>query len=152
MENSEPKIKVYIAAPFFREGERERIEALRKFFEEDDFYSEYEFFYPMDHVIDDGAVMSNEEWAKAVFDMDLKALEHSDLVIAIYDKQYSDSGTAWEIGYAAALGTPIILLCTDLNAENSIMPICSASKVYDYQKFVDGEFWDFDDFDFETLM
>ena len=151
-EDTNEKIKVYIAGPFFREGERERIEALRKFFDEDEFfYSDYEFFYPMDHVIPDGAVMPNEEWAKAVFEMDVTALENADMVIAIYDKHYSDSGTAWELGYAYGLGIPVILLCTDLNADNSLMPICAATKIYDYQKFVDGEYWDFDDFNFDTL-
>lgn len=152
MENTtNEKIKVYIAGPFFREGERERIETLRKFFTEDGFYSEYDFFFPMDHVITNGTTMSNEDWAHAVFKMDTEALENSDMIVAIYDKHYSDSGTAWELGYAYALGIPIILLCTDLNADNSLMPICAATKIYDYQKFVDGEYWDFDDFDFETL-
>ena len=145
------KIKVYVAGPFFKPGERERLEKLRKIFLEDSFFFEYEFFFPMDHFISDGEKMPNFEWATEVFKMDTRALEQSDIVIAIYDKQYSDSGTAWELGYAYGLGTPVILLCTDLKADNSIMPIISAKRIYDFNKFVNGEYWNVNDFNFETL-
>jgi nucleoside 2-deoxyribosyltransferase len=86
------KIKCYIAGPFFKEGERERLEKLRQFFENDDFFDDYEFFFPMDHKIPGGEEMSNGEWAWNVFEMDTKELASSDLVIAVYDKHYSDSG------------------------------------------------------------
>lgn len=145
------RTRIYVAGPFFRPGERERIEQVRKLFTEDDFFKGYDIFYPMDHLIPNGETMSNWDWAKAVFKMDTKALEHADIVIAIYDKHYSDSGTAWELGYAYALGIPVILLCTDIEADNSIMPICSAHKVYDFNKFVAGEYWDFDVFNVDSL-
>ena len=145
------KIKVYIAGPFFRPGERERLEKLREVFSNDTFFLEYEFFFPMDHFIPDGDKMSNLDWAKKVFKMDTSFLEQSDIVVAIYDKHYSDSGTAWELGYAYGLGIPVILLCTDLKADNSIMPIVAANKIYDFNKFIEGKYWDIREFDFETL-
>lgn len=143
--------KIYVAGPFFKPGERERLEQLRKLFKEDSFFTEYELFFPMDHVIPNGEKMTNWEWGKAVFEMDLEALMDADIILAIYDKHYSDSGTAWEIGYAYGLGIPIILLCTDLNADNSMMPLCSATKIYDFDKFVTGEYWDFDEFEVNCL-
>lgn len=143
--------KIYVAGPFFKPGERERLEQLRKLFKEDSFFDNYELFFPMDHFIPDGEKMSNLEWGKAVFKMDTQALEQADIVVAVYDKHYSDSGTAWELGYAYGLGIPVILLCTDLNADNSIMPICAARKIYDFQKFIEGEYWDFDEFDVNCL-
>ena len=112
------KSKVYIAGPFFREGERERIEMVRTFFNSGERKGHYDLFVPMDHFIPDGENMSNIDWAKAVFKMDTEALEKSDMMVAVYDKHYSDSGTAWELGYAYGLGIPVILLCTDLNADN----------------------------------
>lgn len=145
------KTKIYIAGPFFKPGERDRIEKIRDLFNNDPFFSDYDLFFPMDHKIKNGENMNNWDWGKAVFDMDVKALEQSDIVVAIYDKHYSDSGTAWELGYAYGLGIPIILLCTDLTADNSIMPLCAASKIYDFQKFVDGEHWDFDVFNIDSL-
>ena len=136
------KTKVYIAGPFFKEGERERIEQLRNMFSSDPYYEDFEFFYPMDHFIKGGEKMDNFDWATAVFDMDTKALEDSDIVVAIYDKHYSDSGTAWELGYAYGLGIPVLLLCTDLSADNSIMPILAATRLYDFNKFINQEYFD----------
>lgn len=145
------KTKVYIAGPFFKEGERERLEQLREFFNNDEFFDDYEFFFPMDHFIPGGEEMSNGEWAWNVFEMDTKALVDSDLVIAVYDGHYSDTGTGWELGYAYGLGIPTLLLCTDLERDNSIMPMVAANKIYQFDKFVKGEYFDFEDFDIETL-
>ena len=143
--------KIYVAGPFFKPGERERIEQIRKLFKEDSFFNDYDIFFPMDHFIPNGEKMSNWDWSKAVFDMDTKALEQADIVLAVYDKHYSDSGTAWELGYAYGMGIPVILLCTDLNADNSLMPVCAANKIYDFEKFVAGEYWDFDSFNVTSL-
>lgn len=145
------RIKCYIAGPFFREGERERLEKLREFFNNDDFFDEYEFFFPMDHKIPGGEEMSNGEWAWNVFEMDTKELATSDLVVAVYDKHYSDSGTAWELGFAFANHIPVLLLCTDLEADNSIMPMIAADKIYQFDKFVNGEYFNFDEFDIDKL-
>lgn len=146
------KTRIYVAGPFFRPGERERLEKIRKLFTEDEFFTDYELFFPMDHFILNGENMSNWDWANAVFNMDTKALENADIVLAVYDKQYSDSGTAWELGYAYGLGIPVVLLCTDIKAENSLMPMCAATKVYDFENFIHGEHWDFDIlFNAETL-
>lgn len=138
----EDKIKVYLAGPFFDDGERERIEKVRTYFSTGERKDNYELFVPMDHFIPDGEKMSNMDWAKAVFKMDTEALENADLFVAVYDKHYSDSGTAWELGYAYGLGIPVILLCTDLEADNSIMPIVAADTVYDFEKFVNDEYFD----------
>jgi len=139
---SSEKINLYIAGPFFHPGERERIEKVRTFFTTGEREGNYDLFVPMDHFIPDGDKMSNRDWAKAVFEMDTTALENSDVLVAVYDKHYSDSGTAWELGYAYGLGIPVILLCTDLNADNSIMPVIAANTVYDFEKFVNGEYFD----------
>lgn len=144
-------IKVYVAGPFFREGERERLEKLRQFFENDDFFNNYEFFFPMDHKIPGGESMPNGEWAWNVFEMDIEALTNSDLVIAIYDTHYSDTGTAWELGFAFAHNIPVLLLCTNLEVDNSIMPLIAADKIYQFDKFVNGEYFNFDEFDIDKL-
>lgn len=145
------KTKVYVAGPFFRPGERERLEKLREFFKNDEFFNNYQFFFPMDHKILDGENMSNGEWAWSVFDMDVLALADADLVIAVYDGHYSDTGTAWELGFAYANHIPVLLLCTNLEADNSIMPMIAADKIYQFDKFVNGEYFDFEKFDIETL-
>ena len=148
---SSQKTKVYIAGPFFRDGERERIERLRSFFDNDEFFDKYEFFYPMDHKIPGGESMPNGEWAWNVFEMDVKELATSDLVVGIYDTHYSDTGTAWELGFAFANHIPVLLLCTNLEADNSIMPLIAADHIYQFDKFVNGEYFNFEEFDIENL-
>ena len=145
------KIKIYVAGPFFREGERERLEKLREFFSKDEFFDKYEFFFPMDHKITGGENMPNGEWAWNVFNMDVEALSQSKLVIAVYDTHYSDSGTAWELGYAFARNIPVLLLCTNLEADNSIMPLVAADRVYKFDAFVNGQYFDFEQFDLDNL-
>ena len=145
------KIKCYIAGPFFRKGERERLEKLREFFKSDEFFDKYEFFFPMDHKIPGGESMPNGEWAWNVFEMDVKELATSKLVIAIYDTHYSDTGTAWELGFAYANHIPVLLLCTNLNADNSILPLIAADKIYQYDKFINGEYFNFEEFNIENL-
>ena len=48
-----------------------------------------------------------------IYDACLKALEESDIVVAVLDGPDVDSGTAFEVGYARALGLPVIGMRTD---------------------------------------
>lgn len=136
------KIKTYIAGPFFNDVERERLEKLRNYFNQEIKRELYDPFFPMDHSFPDCENMPNLEWGKKVFEYDINKIKQSELVVAVYDTQYSDSGTAWELGYAYALGIPVILLCTDLLADNSLMTISAANTVYDFEKFINDEYFD----------
>jgi nucleoside 2-deoxyribosyltransferase len=99
-------MKIYIAGPFFNENERmsltDMINKVRFGFPDS------ELFIPMEHEIPGGMEMSNPVWAKKVFDMDVQAIKDSDMVIAMYTGHYSDTGTVWEMGFAKALGKPVI--------------------------------------------
>jgi nucleoside 2-deoxyribosyltransferase len=44
----------------------------------------------------------------------VRGLRAADLVVAICDGAMADDGTAWECGYAAAIGTPVYALRTDV--------------------------------------
>ncbi|MCW8128890.1 MAG: nucleoside 2-deoxyribosyltransferase [Planctomycetota bacterium] len=48
-----------------------------------------------------------------VYKLCVKGLDDCHAVVAILDGPDSDSGTAWEVGYAAAKGRPIIGIRTD---------------------------------------
>ena len=86
---------IYIAGPFFTDKERDFlkivIDTVKKYFPNE------ELFIPMEHFIPDGENLSNNEWAEAVFKMDVKALNKCDRVVAAYLGLRSDTGTAWEI-------------------------------------------------------
>jgi hypothetical protein len=40
------------------------------------------------------------EWARKLFEMDRQAIDECDAVLTLYYGNYSDTGTAWECGYA----------------------------------------------------
>ena len=118
---------IYIAGPFFTDKERAFlkvvIESVKKFFPNE------ELFIPMEHFIPNGENLSNNEWAEAVFKMDVEALNKCNRVVAAYLGLRSDTGTAWEIGYAYAKGIPVNLILSPeaFEGEVSIMPIQSSN-------------------------
>lgn len=121
---------IYIAGPFFTDKEKaflkNLIRSVKKIFPNE------ELFIPMEHFIPNGEILSNNEWAEAVFKMDVEALNKCNHVIAAYSGLYSDTGTAWEIGYAYAKGIPVDLIIPAevLKEEMSIMPIQSSNYIF----------------------
>lgn len=133
-------MKIYVAGPFFNKEERSLMNKLQAHLLE--FYNprDFEFFFPMEHFIPNGRNIENSEWAKRVYQVDTRALDSSDLVLAVYHGHYSDSGTAYEIGYAAAKGIPVGVLIVNDGIDHSLM--ITSSKLctfYDFDKFVLGE-------------
>ena len=98
---------IYIAGPFFTDKERAFLKI----------------------VIESVKEICPNEWAEAVFKMDVEALNKCDRVVAAYLGLRSDTGTAWEIGYAYAKNIPVSLILSPeaLNGEVSIMPIQSSN-------------------------
>ena len=118
---------IYIAGPFFTDEERDFLKIVIESTKE--FFPDEELFIPMEHFIPNGENLSNNEWAEAVFKMDVEALNKCNRVIAAYSGLYSDTGTAWEIGYAYAKGIPVNLIIPPevFKEEMSIMPIQSSN-------------------------
>ena len=110
--------KIYLAGLFFTGGEpaqnKQAADILRG--------KGFEVFVPREHAIENGEKMSNEEWSHNVFDMDVNAINQNDCIVLLYYGLYSDSGTAWECGYAYALGKPVIVVkMTNPDKEDSLM-------------------------------
>lgn len=118
--------KIYLASPFFNASElavyKETITRLRS--------AGYKVHVPQEHEVENAWDYSNADWAKRVFEMDVEAIHDSDVVMVLNFGMYSDSGTAWEAGYAAAFGKPVIqVLCGFENATYSLMMINGANKI-----------------------
>ena len=80
-----------------------------------------EVFSPIEHKIPDGENMPNRDWCKAVFEMDLKAINEADGIVMCYNgtEAKGQNGTMWECGYAAAKGIPVIVVfMTDGNTSS----------------------------------
>lgn len=129
-------MKIYLACPFFNIDEilkyETAIEGLRA--------RGYEVYVPREHTIDGAWEMSNQTWAGYVFDEDVRAINESEVVIVMNFGMYSDSGTAWEAGYAMAAGKRVIqVLCGEPNTTYSMMMISSADKVVSFRNI---EYWE----------
>ena len=99
--------KVYIASPLFNPTQIARIKEIEEICE----VSEIEYFSP--RLAQFGSVEEGltEENAKLIFDNNVEEVKNCDTLIAILDDK--DTGTAWEIGMAYALGKRIILVQFD---------------------------------------
>ena len=131
-------MKIYLAGPFFNEAEIQNIE-----------YAEHvltargvEIFSPMRHEVRSEEPGSTA-WARKIFEMDRKAILEADVMVAMYYGNYSDSGTAWECGYACALGKPVVLVHADPEADANIMMHASARSNLSLREL--------ETYDFETL-
>lgn len=101
------KFRIYLAAPLFSESEREYNKSIAEMIRQHLF----DVYLPQD-IGDDCAIRETSEHTR-IYEHNKKALDDSDIVVAIIDGADADSGTAWEMGYATALGKPVIALRTD---------------------------------------
>lgn len=132
-------MKIYLASPFFNEKEIGIYNCIIKKLRE-----KYEVFVPREHKIENEWDISNEEWGKAVFDMDVAGIDECDIVVALNWGLYSDTGTAWECGYAFAKKIPVInILCNKESKEYSLMMINGAKEVRNLEDVL---------FDIQTLI
>jgi len=97
--------RVYLAAPLFSDGERAFNLLIRDLLEKNG--------YPVYLPQGTGEGLAGPERDAAIFRGHVAALDAASCVVAVCDGADTDSGTAWEIGYAAAKGIPVIALSTD---------------------------------------
>lgn len=122
-------MRVYLASPLFNGKQKERIIKAVNFLRG----AGADVFSPMEFEVEDAWSITNPEWAKKVFDHDVKGLDDANVVIAIYEGMDSDTGTSWEIGYAAAKKKDIIILTTNPADNHSLMVVNSCVGVYLYE-------------------
>jgi len=97
--------KVYVASPFFNDKENEVLSKVENILRE----KGLDIFSPREHEIRDGNV-GKPEWSIATFSHDKEAIDWCECVVMLYWGNYSDSGTAWECGYAYATNKPVVVL------------------------------------------
>ena len=121
-------IKIYLASPFFSEKElviyKQAISMLRN--------AGYQVYVPQEHTIPNAWDLSNKDWAQQVFIEDCYAIDGCEYVVVLNFGMYSDSGTAWEAGYAFAKGKKVVqVLCGGDNATYSLMMMGGCDWVVD---------------------
>ena len=97
--------KIYLAGPLFTLAEQRFNAELARFLEA----AGFEVWLPQEHE-------PRENTAKAIFDMDVEAIDWADMVVACMDGPDPDSGTAWECGYAYGRAKPVVCYRTDFRS------------------------------------
>ncbi|MGP8321283.1 MAG: nucleoside 2-deoxyribosyltransferase [Methanosarcinaceae archaeon] len=106
---------IYLAAPLFSVAEREFNRKLR----DQMVKSGFSVFLPQEDS-NDTKDMRHHEKQNYIFKQNLKAIDNSDIIVAVLDGGSDvDSGTAWELGYAFATKKPVIGLKTDFRTLGS---------------------------------
>ncbi len=101
----ELRLKIYLAAPLFSDAERAFNAVLRDLLTG----GGYSVYLPQET----GEGLGGPGRDRALFESHIAALDGAGCVVAVCDGADTDSGTAWEMGYAAAKGIPVIALSTD---------------------------------------
>jgi nucleoside 2-deoxyribosyltransferase len=97
--------KVYLASPFFNNLELKHVKAAEQILRG----KGHLVFSPRENQIEESE-FGSREWRTDVFRNDINHIKWCDYVVAILTQgNYDDSGTAMEVGYAYALGKPIIV-------------------------------------------
>lgn len=92
-------MKIYLAGPCDTEHRTIMVQ-IAKFLRE----KENEVYCPWELKIKDAWDITQEEWAKQVFEADVAAINDCDMMVIISLGRISSAGTNWEQGYAFAKG------------------------------------------------
>ena len=95
--------RIYLAAPFFNAYELSCVRRAEEILTARGF----ELFSPRLHEVRDPAE-DQALWSRETFCSDRRFIDWADLVVMLYHGAYSDSGTAWEAGYACGTGKPVV--------------------------------------------
>ena len=71
-----------------------------------------EVYAPFEFKVPNAWDYSQEQWAKIVFENDIKQIDAADIVIVVSPGRVSTAGSNWEQGYAYAKGKRVIVIQT----------------------------------------
>jgi nucleoside 2-deoxyribosyltransferase len=103
------RLRIYLAGPLFTQIERRWNRHLAGLLEAK--LPGAEIVLPQDFTIE--GTFNQRRYYRQLFRLCLEAIDDADVVVALLDGADSDSGTAFEIGYALAREKPIVGVRTD---------------------------------------
>lgn len=128
-------MKIYLASPFFNEKELENVKIAEKILTERGF----SLFSPRLNEIRTDENTQQSWWSKETFMNDKKFIDWADVVVMLYYGGYSDSGTAWECGYAYGTNTPVVVVQLGEDSNLMVHEGCHSNitleelKTYDFE-------------------
>lgn len=128
-------MNVYLARPFFNEKETDIYYKVLKILEN----KNLNIYAPLLNQIDRKS-LTRKDWAYMTFNKDVEAIKKADTVIILFYGLYSDSGTAWECGYAYALGKKIIAVHLHEGKSNCMINCSCHANVNGLEALSDYDF------------
>lgn len=128
-------MKIYLASPFFNEKELENVKLAEKILIERGF----SLFSPRLNEVRTDENTQKSWWSKETFMNDKKFIDWADVVVMLYYGGYSDSGTAWECGYAYGTNTPVVVVQLGEDSNLMVHEGCHSNitleelKTYDFE-------------------
>lgn len=128
-------MKIYLASPFFNEKELENVKIAEKILKERGF----SLFSPRLNEVRTDENTQRSWWSKETFMNDKKFIDWADVVVMLYYGGYSDSGTAWECGYAYGTNTPVVVVQLGKDSNLMVHEGCHSNitleelKTYDFE-------------------
>ena len=128
-------MKIYLASPFFNEKELENVKIAEKILKERGF----SLFSPRLNEVRTDENTQQSWWSKETFMNDKKFIDWADVVVMLYYGGYSDSGTAWECGYAYGTNTPVVVVQLGEDSNLMVHECCHSNitleelKTYDFE-------------------
>lgn len=98
-------MRIYLASPFFNEKEIEIVNKVEDILKE----KNLTVFSPMRNQMEN-LKGGSRHWSIETFRNDVKFIDWAEIVVGVYHGNYSDSGTAWELGYAYGTNKPVIVV------------------------------------------
>ena len=99
-------MKIYLASPFFNDEELKNVQKAEEILMNRGF----QVFSPRLNEVRTDENTQSALWSKETFMNDKRFIDWADAVVMLYYGGYSDSGTAWECGYAYGTHTPVVVV------------------------------------------
>lgn len=135
--------KIYIASPFFNEKEIDNLSRVERLLEDRGF----QVFSPRQHEVRNDETKGQSWWSKETFLNDKRFIDWAEVVVMLYYGCYSDSGTAWECGYAYGTHTPVVVVHLESAPDNG-----SNLMVHEGCHTNLSSIAELEDFDFDLLL
>ena len=127
-------MKIYLCAPFFSEAEITAVKRVEEILTT----KGLDFWSPRLNQFENLETGSSE-WSLRTYYNDKQAMDFCDVLVGIYHGNYSDSGSAFEMGYFVGNNKPIILL--HLGSDSNLM--CHEGALANLMSYEDLEAYDF---------
>ena len=85
---------------------------------------------PVEHSIPNAWDYPNDEWGLMVFESDINAINDADVLVLLSYGRKQTAGSAWEAGYAFAMGKKVIVVeMNDCFSYGCKLKICNGKRI-----------------------